>query len=130
MAQQTQSTILVIEDDPTISAILRIFLEDSGCRIVVAERGHEAVRLAREVHPDLITLDLALPDIDGTEVLRQINTDADLARVPVIVVTARRFEAKPEDNVTAVLHKPFDATELEDTVKRALGRRAEETRGG
>ena len=129
MAQQTQSTILVIEDDPTISAILRIFLEDSGCRIVVAERGHEAVRLAREVHPDLITLDLALPDIDGTEVLRQINTDADLARVPVIVVTARRFEAKPEDNVTAVLHKPFDATELEDTVRRALGRPAEETRG-
>jgi len=129
MAQQTQSTILVIEDDPTISAILRIFLEDSGCRIVVAEQGHEAVRLAREVHPDLITLDLALPDIDGTEVLRQINTDADLARVPVIVVTARRFEARPEDNVTAVLHKPFDATELEDTVRRALGRPAEETRG-
>jgi DNA-binding response OmpR family regulator len=130
MAQQPQSTILVIEDDPTISAILRIFLEDSGCRIVVAEQGQEAVRLAREVHPDLITLDLALPDIDGTEVLRQINTDADLARVPVIVVTARRFEARSEDNVTAVLYKPFDATELEDTVSRALGRAARETRGG
>lgn len=129
MAQPTQSTILVVEDDPTISAILRIFLEDSGCRIVVAEQGGEAVRLAREVHPDLITLDLALPDIDGTEVLRQLNVDADLAHVPVIVVTARRFEPRPDENVTAVLQKPFDATELEDTVRRALGRPVEETRG-
>jgi CheY-like chemotaxis protein len=129
MAQPTQSTILVVEDDPTISAILRIFLEDSGCRIVVAEEGAEAVRLARELHPDLITLDLALPDMDGTEVLRQINVDADLAHVPVIVVTARRFEPKPDENVTAVLQKPFDATELEETVRRALGRPAEETRG-
>src|SRR6266571_2098910 len=129
MAQQTQSTILVIEDDPTISAILRIFLEDSGCRIVVAEEGHEAVRLAREVHPDLITLDLALPDIDGTEVLRQLNADAELAHVPVIIVTARRFEPRPDENVTAVLQKPFDATELEQTVSRALGRPIEETRG-
>jgi DNA-binding response OmpR family regulator len=129
MAQPTQSTILVVEDDPTIAAILRIFLEDSGCRVVVAEQGGEAVRLAREVHPDLITLDLALPDIDGTEVLRQLNADADLVHVPVIVVTARRFEPRPEENVTAVLQKPFDATELEDTINRALGRPVEETQG-
>ena len=119
----------MVEDDPTISAILRIFLEDSGCRIVVAEEGAEAVRLARDLRPDLITLDLALPDIDGTEVLRQINVDSDLAKVPVIVVTARRFEPRPDENVTAVLQKPFDATELEDTVRRALGRPAEEARG-
>lgn len=129
MAQPTQSTILVVEDDPTISAILRIFLEDSGCRIVVAEMGEEAVRLAHEVKPDLITLDLALPDMDGIEVLRQINVDADLAHVPVVVVTARRYEPRPDANVTAVLQKPFDATELEETVKRALGRPAGETRG-
>jgi DNA-binding response OmpR family regulator len=129
MAQPKESTILVVEDDPTISAILRIFLEDSGCRIIVAEMGEEAVRLAREVKPDLITLDLALPDIDGTEVLRQINVDADLAHVPVIVVTARRFEPRPDENVTAVLQKPFDATELEETVRRALGRPAADARG-
>jgi DNA-binding response OmpR family regulator len=128
MAQPPQRTVLVVEDDPTISAILRIFLEDSGCHIIVAEMGEEAVRLAHEVKPDLITLDLALPDIDGTEVLRQINGDADLAHVPVIVVTARRYEPRPEENVTAVLQKPFDATELEATVRRALGRRVEERR--
>ena len=125
---QRESTILVVEDDPTISAILRIFLEDSGCRIVVAEHGGEAVRLARELRPDLITLDLALPDIDGTEVLRQIKTDSDLAGIPVIVVTARRFEPRPDEHVTAVLQKPFDATELEETVSRALGRTVEGTR--
>ena len=129
MAQPFQSTILVVEDDPTISAILRIFLEDSGCRIVVAEQGEQAVRLAHELHPDLITLDLALPDMDGTEVLRQLNADADLAHVPVIVVTARRYDPKPDENVTAVLQKPFDATELEETVARALGRPAGETLG-
>jgi DNA-binding response OmpR family regulator len=129
MAQPTESTILVVEDDPTISAILRIFLEDSGCRIFVAERGDEAIRLAHEVHPDLVTLDLALPDMEGTEVLRQMNSDADLAHVPVIVVTARRYEPRPDENVTAVLQKPFDATELEDTVRRALRWPVEEARG-
>ena len=82
----------------------------------------------RELRPDLITLDLALPDIDGTEVLRQIKTDSDLAGIPVIVVTARRFEPRPDEHVTAVLQKPFDATELEETVSRALGRTVEGTR--
>jgi CheY-like chemotaxis protein len=97
---------------------------------VVAEHGAEAVRLARELRPHLITLDLALPDIDGTEVLRQINTDADLADIPVIVVTARRFEPRPDERVAAVLQKPFDATELEESVRRALGGTVEGRRGG
>ena len=130
MAWSAQRTILVVEDDPTISAILRIFLEDSGCQIVVAEQGKEAVRMAREIRPDLITLDLALPDIDGTEVLRQINADTELSDVPIVVVTARRFEPRPDERVTAVLQKPFDATELEETVSRALGRSAEQLSNG
>jgi two-component system alkaline phosphatase synthesis response regulator PhoP len=129
MADPRQRTILVVEDDPTISAILRIFLEDSGCRIVVAERGEEAVRLAAELRPALITLDLALPDIDGTEVLRQIDSEPGLANVPVVVVTARRYEARDDERVVAVLQKPFDATELEETVRRALGLANHEARG-
>ena len=128
MAHATPSTILVVEDDPIISALLRIFLEDSGSRIVVAEEGEEAVRLARELRPDLITLDLALPDMDGTEVLRQLNGDASLARVPVIVVTARRYTPRPDERVAVVLEKPFDAAQLEDSVRRALSHSGEEGR--
>lgn len=115
-------TILVIEDDPALAEILRIFLEDSGSHIVVAETGREGLDLARRLRPELVTLDLALPDIDGREVLRQIQADADLADVPIIVVTGRRFQPGPEEKVVTVLRKPFDAAALEQAVRRALPR--------
>ena len=116
-----QRTILVVEDDPTISEILRILLEDTGCRILAASGGVEALQLAAEEPPDLITMDLSLPDIDGYEVLRQLNGNAALAGVPIVVVSGRQFEPKIPARVIAVLMKPFDASELDTVVRNALG---------
>jgi adenylate cyclase len=115
-----RQTILVIEDDPAIADILQILLEDSGCEILRAHSGREALDLARETRPALITLDLMLPDMDGREILRQLEGDADLAAIPVIVVSARPYDPGPERNVVGALLKPFDATELDKLVRRAL----------
>jgi two-component system, OmpR family, KDP operon response regulator KdpE len=112
-------TVLVVEDDPTMVEILHIFLEDSGCRILEARLGRDAVEIAAAERPDVITLDLGLPDMDGREVLRQLQSAADWDP-SIIVVTGRHFEPQPGERVMAVLMKPFDAAELEEIVSRAL----------
>jgi CheY-like chemotaxis protein len=109
-----------VEDDPTMLDILRIFLEDSGCRILAADSGRRAIDMAREERPEVVTLDLGLPDMDGRDVLRELQTDPDRPSPRVIVVTAQHYVPQPGDHVTAVLGKPFDAVELEQAVRDAL----------
>src|SRR4051794_4677096 len=92
MAEQTATrTVLVVEDDPVLSDVMRILLEDGTCRILIAQCGSEAIELAQQEHPDLITLDLRLPDGDGRYVLDQIRQDPVLQRVPVIIVSGSEF---------------------------------------
>jgi CheY-like chemotaxis protein len=114
-------SILVVEDDPTMTEMLRILLEDSGYHILTATHGEEALDLAREQPPDLVTLDLGLPGMDGREVLRRFRSDPLTMHLPLIVVSAKHFEPSPEESVDAVLTKPFDVTELEGIVERLLG---------
>ena len=122
--QGQERRILVVEDDPTMTEMLRILLEDSGYRILTAESGEEALDFAREQIPDLITLDLGLPGgIDGREVVRRLRNDPETAAVPIIVVTGMHFVPSSEERVEAVLTKPFDVAELEDAVSRILGLR-------
>ncbi|MEA2642888.1 MAG: hypothetical protein QOF51_4282 [Chloroflexota bacterium] len=120
MQDLRERTILVVEDDPTISEILRILLEDTGCRILEASGGVEALRLAAEERPDLITMDLSLPDMDGYDVLRNLQANPELVSVPIVVVSGRQFEQRVPARVVAVLLKPFDASELDDVVRAAL----------
>jgi two-component system KDP operon response regulator KdpE len=115
-----QRTILVVEDDPTMLDILRIFLEDSGCRVLAANSGRKAIETVRSERPDIVILDLGLPDMDGREVLRQLQADPERPGPRVIVVTGQHFQSRPDDGVTAVLNKPFDAAELEQEVQVAL----------
>jgi 3-oxoacyl-[acyl-carrier protein] reductase len=114
-------SILVVEDDPTMTEMLRILLEDSGYHILTATHGEEALDLAREQPPDLVTLDLGLPGMDGREVLRRFRSDPLTMHLPIIVVSAKHFEPSPEESVDAVLTKPFDVTELDGIVERLLG---------
>ncbi|MPZ14415.1 MAG: response regulator [Chloroflexi bacterium] len=115
-----QRMILVVEDDPAIAEILRIFLDDTGCRIRNATSGREALEVARSEQPDVITLDLALPDIDGQDVLSQLELDPVTSAIPVIVVTGKAYEQKDGERVVAILPKPFDAAALDAAVHRAL----------
>lgn len=115
--------ILVVDDDPQISRALRITLHAAGYEVGAAADGRTALRKAAEDHPDLVVLDLGLPDLDGTEVLAGLRP---WFTGPVLVLSAR---ADSRDKVAALdsgaddyVSKPFDMGELLARV-RALQRR-------
>ncbi len=117
----TEPRLLVVEDDPQLRKFLRVSLPPEGYALVEAETGAEGVRLAASHNPDLVILDLGLPDGDGVDVLRRIR---EWSRVPVIVLTAR---GRDEDKVTTLdagaddyLTKPFSVPELLARIRVAL----------
>ena len=114
-------TILVIEDEPALQKFLRVTLQSQDYRIIEAARGEEGLRHAAAAQPDLIVLDLGLPDIDGVEVTRRLR---EWSAIPIIVVSAR---GKEQDKVVALdagaddyLTKPFGVGELLARVRVAL----------
>ncbi len=84
---ESAHTILVIDDDPVVRDLLRRHLSRNGYRVVVAVDGVEGVRLAGETRPDLITLDVLMPELDGWAVLSELKSDPAVADIPVIVVS-------------------------------------------
>lgn len=112
----TAATILLVEDEPDLSAPLAYALGREGFAVVVAETGAAAVEAAHEHRPDLILLDLMLPDIPGTEVFRRVRGDAELALIPIIMVTARADEIDRivglELGADDYVIKPFNTREL------------------
>ena len=77
--------ILVVDDDAKTVELVKLYLNRDGYRVLTAYDGTEALRLARESHPDLIVLDLMLPGIDGLEICRTLRNESD---VPIIMLTA------------------------------------------
>jgi signal transduction histidine kinase/DNA-binding response OmpR family regulator len=79
--------VLVVEDDPHIATVLRVYLEADGYRVQVASDGPEAIEMARELAPFAITLDISLPKLDGWSVLNALKHDTSMAKIPVIIVS-------------------------------------------
>jgi two-component system KDP operon response regulator KdpE len=118
-------TILVIEDDPPIQKFLRFTLEAHDFRVIEATRGEHGMRHTAMAQPDLIILDLGLPDMDGIEVTKRLR---EWTAIPIIVVSAR---GKEQDKVIALdagaddyLTKPFGVAELLARVRVALRHQA------
>ncbi|MBP7147270.1 MAG: response regulator [Acidobacteria bacterium] len=86
-ARDAPLTALVIDDDPVVRDLMQNFLGKEGYRVVTAGSGEEGLRLAREIHPDAITLDVIMPGMDGWSVLRTLKSDPQFARTPVILLT-------------------------------------------
>jgi DNA-binding response OmpR family regulator len=114
-------TVLVVEDERDIRELLRRYLERAGLSVLTAATGAEALHLIDEVRPDLVLLDLGLPDIDGSEIL-----DVAAGQIPVVVLTARSSVAdrigglrKGADDYVV---KPFSPTEVVLRVQAVLGR--------
>ena len=114
--------LLVAEDDPAICELLVDVVKDAGCDAIHAEDGHSALRLARAIHPHLITLDLGLPGLDGRAVLRALKSDPVTADISVIVISAYADQLDPQDRraAYATLRKPFDIDHVARLIERAL----------
>ena len=119
-------TLLIVEDDIDTSEMLRVYFEAQGYRVVTATSGHEALDKSRQQLPDLVLLDIRLPDIDGFEVGKRLQEDLRTSRLPVIFVTERR---ERDDRIAGLklgaidyITKPFDVQELRLRVRNALRR--------
>lgn len=127
----TPAVILVIEDDPPIQKFLQVSLEAQGYTVVQCDTGKRGLVEAASRTPDLVILDLGLPDIDGIEVTRQLR---GWSKTPIIIVSAR---GKEQDKITALdsgaddyLTKPFGVGELMARVRVALRHAASKTDSG
>ena len=88
----TRERILVIEDEADLREVLAYNLKREGFQVDTARDGGEGLRMARERQPDLVLLDLMLPDLDGLEVCRRLRQDEELSDMPIIMVTAKGEE--------------------------------------
>lgn len=114
-------TLLIVDDDAALRELLRTLLAGDGYRMEMADRGEQALKLATEVLPDLILLDVMMPGMDGFEVCRRLRSDAMVADVPIIMVTALNDRASRLIGIQAgaddFIDKPFDTVELRARVR-------------
>ena len=121
-----KDTILVIDDDASVRDLMSRFLSKLGFHVVAAASGEEGVRLARQVRPLVITLDVVMPECDGWTVLKKLKSDSSLAEIPVIMVTIVDNEAMGLDlGASNYLIKPVDRDRLAVLIeKHRTGRSA------
>ncbi len=123
--RETEPTVLVVEDDPNVVALARLYLERDGCRVISASDGAQGLALAREEQPSLVVLDVMLPRLNGLDVCRALRQESS---VPIIMLTARVEE---EDRLAGLdlgaddyVTKPFSPRELAARVRAVLRRAA------
>lgn len=125
MAEE-KSKILLIEDDLDVADMLNAYFRVQGYEVFTSNWGEDGVRAVATVRPDLILLDIRLPDIDGYEVARRLRADRKTNTIPIIFLTERRdradrlqgLELGADDYIT----KPFDLQELRLRVRNAIRR--------
>jgi len=118
----TGPQVLVVEDNERNMKLFRDVLQASGFSTLEAATGERAVELVFEHRPDLVLMDIQLPDIDGIEALRRVRADDRFASVPVVALTAQAMEGDRERFLAAgfdgYLSKPVDISDFVTTVKR------------
>lgn len=120
--------ILVVDDEPDVVTYLTTVLRDAGFEPSEARDGEEALRKIREVRPDLITLDITMPEMTGVKTYRTLKEDPDLKAIPVVIVTGVAHEFRQfistRTQVPApegYLEKPVNPEELLAEVRRLIG---------
>lgn len=125
-ADPSTKLILIVEDDPSTEAVLDHVVQRQGFKTACAKNGKEALTQARERKPDLVIMDLMLPEMGGFETIRELHSVCD-GGVPVVINTARRLDPstiemlRGEANVLELFSKPTDYQRMFQVIHKALG---------
>jgi DNA-binding response OmpR family regulator len=126
---EEKATILVVEDDVDVAEMLTAYFRAQGYEVQAVNWGEDALKSARAVHPDLVILDIRLPDIDGFEVARRLRDNQRTHDIPIIFLTEKRDRSDRLQGLAVgaddYITKPFDIQELRLRVRNSLRRNAE-----
>jgi len=118
-----QKKILVVDDDPSITTLLEVLLSNQGYNVTVVHDGLDGMVQVRKNSPDLIILDIMMPEINGYDVCRDLKFDARFKHIPIILLTAREQELDPRIGQLMgidYMHKPIDSKFLIEKIQKAL----------
>jgi len=114
--------VLVVDDSPVIRELIAVNLQLEGFEVATACDGEHALELIAKARPDVVTLDVMMPRLDGFETVARLREDPDTASIPVVIVTGRALASDmdrgEELGVEAYLIKPFEPTELVEVISR------------
>jgi DNA-binding response OmpR family regulator len=124
-----QARILSIEDEPGMSSLIQLIFERQGHRVISVKSGEFGLEMLKSLRPDVLLLDLMLPDIDGWDIYQQMKEDEELARLPVIIVSARDRDQDARSGRFVIgddrfIEKPFEVKDLIKAVNVALEKQA------
>lgn len=125
LSVNTQARILSIEDDPEMRGLIQLIFERQGHHVIAVKRGEFGLELLKSLRPDILLLDLMLPDVDGWELYRQLKASKELAQVPVIIISARDEAQDAQEGYHVIgndrfVQKPFEVKELISLVNGML----------
>jgi DNA-binding response OmpR family regulator len=121
----TQKNVLIIEDEKDAADLFGEMMRVSGFRVSKTSKSKTAITMMKKDKPDIVLLDIMMPEISGIEILQQMRDDANLANIPVIVLSAKSMPSDIKNSMEAgastYLTKPVGFQELTDAVQRLLG---------
>jgi len=124
MTDTDPKTVMIIEDEPDAAELFAEMMRVSGFRVLKASAGTPAMAMISEQKPDVIVLDIMMPDVSGLEILRYMRREADLAHIPVVIVSAKSMPYEVRQGLEAgasdYLTKPVGFADLKGAVERAL----------
>ena len=125
MMTPAQKTVLIIEDEEDAAELFAEMMRVSGFHVMKTSSSAPAIRMMNERKPDVVILDIMMPDISGLDILRQMRRDPELSRIPVVVVSAKSMPADIKNGMEAgaftYLTKPVGFLDLKEAVERAVG---------
>ena len=117
-----QKKILILEDDEATAELIKFYLQEEGLQVAVSTRGKDFIARVAEYKPDLITLDVLLPDGDGFNIFKKLQKNERTKNIPVIFITVKEGEKEKGIKMGArgYIVKPFNEKELKGTIKSIL----------
>lgn len=119
--KRTARKVLIVDDDPSISRLLAMALSSNGYEVFEALNGIKGYKVARREKPDVVLLDIMMPDVDGYEVFRRIKLDPTTNGIPIVFVSAKSSEEDINKGLSmganAYITKPFEISSLLDKVR-------------